>query len=85
MSLNLIWILYRFLLKSLIVVIKFVQEMLDQIKNFSLYDVNCANFILWIECLQMILLIKIDNFSMDQFFHRCGIEASTKPGLDQIV
>ena len=22
---------------------------------------------------------------MDQFFHRCGIEASTKPGLDQIV
>ena len=67
-------------------VIKFVQEMLDQIKNFSLYDVNCANFILWIECLQMIyLLIKIDNFSMDQFFYRCGIETSTKPGLDQIV
>ena len=33
----------------------------------------------------MILLIKIDNLSADQFFHRCGIEASTKPGLDQIV
>ena len=33
----------------------------------------------------MILLIKIENLSMDQFFHRCGIEASTKPGLDQIV
>lgn len=33
----------------------------------------------------MILLIKIDNLNVDQFFHRCGIEASTKPGLDQIV
>jgi len=33
----------------------------------------------------MILLIKIDNLSVDQFFHRCGIETSTKPGLDQIV
>ena len=49
--------------------------MLDQIKNFSQYDVNCESYVLWIVC----LLIKIENLN------RCGIEASTKPVSDQIV
>ena len=59
--------------------------MLDQIKNFSQYDVNCASYVLWIVCLQMILLMKIENLNVDQFLHRCGIEVWTKPVSDQIV